>query len=311
MLVIINKQDELINLTVISKAVNKDCKQPGIEWRIIHLFVLSPKRSIEDGGSTRDFFQNLKQYQQDENTNNKLQRYRLFRVNHVDKFDGSPFPEFGEFLEWIAENNIRMEGIRILNMSLLSSTTTTTTKIDFMNASLPKALSRIMPNLCELDLSNTYIRRFRHILLKFSKNCPRLEKVTWNNIPSTNFMRVDPSNNFMRVDGTDMEFSINLREISMDNSVFNHYLQDENEMSDLINHPNTFLFHKCCTKVLERVSIRNAKLAPFLSPDPKDISQDMLIKFIRNVPFSMHWFRSDLTQENIALLQKERPDIEF
>jgi hypothetical protein len=42
-----------------------------------------------------------------------------------------------------------------------------------------------------------------------------------------------------------------------------------------------------------------------------DVTQDMIIKFVRNAPSSLIWFRSDLTKENIHMLQKERPEIEF
>ena len=39
--------------------------------------------------------------------------------------------------------------------------------------------------------------------------------------------------------------------------------------------------------------------------------QNMLIKFVRNAPPSLKWFRSDLTQGNIDMLQSERPGIEL
>jgi hypothetical protein len=69
---------------------------------------------------------------------------------------------------------------------------------------------------------------------------------------------------------------------------------------------NHFIFHRCC-KALERVSIRNARCYRNVLIC---IPQNALIKFVRNVP-SLRWFRSDLTQENIDMLQLERPDIEL
>ena len=41
------------------------------------------------------------------------------------------------------------------------------------------------------------------------------------------------------------------------------------------------------------------------------IPQNALIKFVRNAPSSLRWFRSDLSQENIAMLKKERLGIAF
>ena len=302
-----NKQDELINLTVISKAVNKDCQQAGIEWTIFPLFVLSPIQNIKNGGSMNKFFQNLNQYQQhDENTYNKLQSYRLFRVNNIDKFDSCPFRyNMREFVESIIENDFRMEGIRSLNMSLPQSTattTTTTTMAPTNDSRLPRALLCIMPNLLEIDFSNTSMGA--NILRNFKAgSCPRLEKVTWNNI--------DRISKF-KMTGFHMGYITNLIEIRMDNSNFIYY---DFVMSYLDSHPETFLFHRCGSKVLERVSIQNAKYYPNyynIDDQPKVIPQNALIKFVRNAaPSTLKWFRSDLTQENIDMLHNERPDIEL
>ena len=66
-------------------------------------------------------------------------------------------------------------------------------------------------------------------------------------------------------------------------------------------HRATFLFCHC-SKALERVSIQNMKC------DDEVVPQDVLIKFVRNVP-TLRWFRSDLTIENMNMLNLERPEI--
>merc|ERR1711971_1289145 len=81
-------------------------------------------------------------------------------------------------------------------------------------------------------------------------------------------------------------------------------------MSDFNNHPDKFLFHKCC-KVLERLSIRNAKYSNAYIGSERIIPQDALIKFVRNAPPTLKWFRSDLTKENMDLLRLEQPGIEY
>jgi hypothetical protein len=40
-------------------------------------------------------------------------------------------------------------------------------------------------------------------------------------------------------------------------------------------------------------------------------TQNALIKFVRNAPSSIRWFRSDLTLENMNMLRMERPGIEL
>ena len=87
--------------------------------------------------------------------------------------------------------------------------------------------------------------------------------------------------------------------------------EDEN-LSDLKNSPDLFLFHKCGSTVLERVSIRNAKwYGCFRIEGSIIIPQNALIKFVRNAPKSLRWFRSNLTTENISMLRSERPEIEL
>ena len=74
------------------------------------------------------------------------------------------------------------------------------------------------------------------------------------------------------------------------------------------------MFHYCC-KALERVSIRNMKFRIFWGDDndddDEDFTQNLLIKFVRNAPPTLHWFRSDLTPDNITMLRMERPGIEL
>jgi hypothetical protein len=60
---------------------------------------------------------------------------------------------------------------------------------------------------------------------------------------------------------------------------------------------------------LERVSIKDAHYAHLCS-DSEKVSQATLIEFVRNAP-NLRWFRSDLTAENAAMLQAERPNVTF
>ena len=111
------------------------------------------------------------------------------------------------------------------------------------------------------------------------------------------------SGRFIVVNGINMKDATNLRVLIMDNCTFlvgrNPYY-----LSDLDNHPDAFLFNRCC-KSLERVSIQEAR-----DEFGKTIKQEALVKFVRSVP-TLRWFRCDLHQENIDLLTKEHPDIEF
>lgn len=62
---------------------------------------------------------------------------------------------------------------------------------------------------------------------------------------------------------------------------------------------------------IERVSLVNARYK-CKSGDvvPKPMTQVALIKFVRNCQ-KLRWIRSYLTQQNVSMLQNERPDVTF
>ena len=176
--------DKLIILTLVSKRFHRIIsthEENGTKkWKLTPLFVLRPLKL--NGGNTLNFLHRMNQYQQDDVTNIKLQRYLSFKVNHTDKFDSVPYNELKALL-----NNLRikMKGIRSLNMSLLPSSKALRMNHFSalrMNHSLSRALARIMPNLRELNLSRTHFNIDNNILVYFSLHCPLLEKITWKYI---------------------------------------------------------------------------------------------------------------------------------
>jgi len=275
------KQQELRTLLVISKQFNATCKQPGIE--------LNPLR--HNGGNTFNFLQTMTQYQRNADTNNKLQRYCRIRVHGINKFNNFLH---GAHLELITNNIIRMYGVETLDITIPLSSQT----VVYMTNSLPLAIFRICPNLRAVDFSNVRMRG--SLLRDCSRECHRLEKITWCHIHGCSHINVN---------GEGMESATNLREIIMDASFF-YGRTDLGRMSDLNNHPHFFLFHRCCNQGLERLSIRNAIHAVY-GQSKSSVSQNALIKFVRNVPSTLKWFRSDLTHDNLNMLRLERPDIEL
>ena len=167
--------------------------------------------------------------------------------------------------------------------------------------------SSMLPNLRELDLSNTRHRDDGFGPLRiFFRDCSCLEKLTYNHIDLLTAVTISGYRW--------MDCASKLKELYMDDSVFyDQRLIDR--MSDLENeeHASTFLFNECTSKVLERVSIKNAKYGrdPEQQVDLPAIPQTALIKYVRNAPISLRWFCSDLSDKNITMLQHERPDIEF
>jgi len=201
--------------------------------------------------------------------------------------------------------------------------------------SLLLTLSYILPNIRELDVSNTSMSPT--YFQQFIQRCPLLEKVKWNN----NRARLSAN-------GRQMKSLENLKELCLDNFLLsiddspleyignnrvndNDVDDDDNDddeidevteykaMSTIDAYPDAFLFHKCC-KVIERVSLRNSKC--IIHEDSDDdysyvgdcevkIPQNLLIKFIRNSPPTLKYFRSNLNFANLEMLRLERPEIEF
>jgi hypothetical protein len=282
-------QESLMDLSLVSKQLYNIIKnEPGNLNQIHPVFEVGSR-------STLTFFQNLNEYFLNTETKNKLQSYNIMRFKDVNKtFDGRGA------LNIVLENNVQMNGITTLYLSspLIEAIWT---GCDYLLLKLPKFL----PNLLELVISNVSVP-YAFIRL-FSSQYPLLEKV------NTNYV-VDLS-----LCGFDMQNYKNLKEINMDNAHFKLRLYDDDndKMADLKNHQETFIFHRCCNN-LERVSIRDMVVYAEFDDDEYDdedlmltFTQNLLIKFVRNAPPSLCWFRSDLTQKNITMLQMERPGIEL
>ena len=201
------------------------------------------------------------------------------------------------------------------------------------------AIFRMVPNLQQLDLSN--VDTHSNILQKLSEHCPQIETI------NLNFSTYRNRNLFfVYADGWMLQSMESLKELYFDNCKFIFYdifINDNNEdngdesdndindlpvseynaMSDLNYYPDIMLLGKLRHLPLERLSIRNLNCDGFTTQVrdrngdavsnrlPSAMSQNMLIKFVRNAPSTLVWFRSDLSAANIQMLQSERPGMEF
>ena len=217
-----------------------------------------------------------------------MRRCLHMKVNDAHKFDHVTSKEVKAITK-----DAQMDWILSLNMSL-------PIRIDHWIGEnvLLRGLLLILPNLREIDLSNVS-RSTAETMLPL--HCPHLEKITWNN--STN-------SSLVLLSGHGMSSSNSIKEIIMNDSSFYCTQPEIDQMSDLENHRDTFIFHHC-SKALERVSIRNVKWRSVSTCIIDVVPQDALIKFVRNAPPTLRYFRSDLTQENMTMLRLERPGIEL
>ena len=245
-----------------------------------------------EGRNRKIFAQKLSRHR------NKLQHYHKVKIiGQISEINRRAIKNIDE--------ELRLQGVVALDMSLPVGGASH----DYSDF-LCHRLGLLLPNLRELDLSNTHHHHGPESLRTFFGLCSRLKKITWNNINRLSLVTIGG--------GGWMNCTSKLKEVYMDDSEFydNERELEVDRMSDLENeeHAGIFLFYKCTSKRLKRISIKNAKFGRFARDyivRPVSIPQNALIKYIRNAPASLRWFRSDLSDENITMLQKERPEIEF
>lgn len=301
-------QEEMIDTMLISKQAHSDChpNNPCLEWTITPTLTIGPldkgySDERDDFQRTTRFLRNLHRIQQDETKRRILQNHRKIVLKDT-------YHEFGEENGFFAIRN----GVRGLSpltgiISLDASSKKCPwhgLKTEFDSGYfLLYALSFLTPNLREFDCSADFT--CHGMLFDCMRQWTHLEKITWNCIPKREGIRLDGSNFLLA------SVRSNLREVIMDTAYFvcessaeiermNAQSNDESEASVSKEH----IFHRCFHKHdsrLERLSIRNAT----------PISQNMLMKFVRNAPLTLTWFRSNLSPTNMDTLRSERPGIEF
>ncbi|OEU11666.1 hypothetical protein FRACYDRAFT_244785 [Fragilariopsis cylindrus CCMP1102] len=339
--------DELIDLTVVSKQFYNDCKRPGIEWTIIPTYIINPPsqprmRTRTTKSNFRSLLRKLEYNQNTEHQNQKCNHYKCIKLNCINEYN-----YISIWGSWDAQQNFtyydtddtperRNRGNKlILDLSLPSSSL----MIDYKKQVHPKVVldiisclfrNYIFKNKTTVHTVNLSSIRFSLKIFKHSiihdLYTLQTTKLIWN------YSKCD-------VDISGYQLSSihhTIKEFIMNDTMFLvKNRQEYNNFNDLIDEPNkNYIFQGLCEQPgiyrdkgyqdrckqnginienkhvqLERLSIKNAKVSS-LSQN-RDLPQNALIKFVRNAPKTLKWFHSDLTQGNINMLKKERPDIEF
>ena len=298
----------------------------GMENKLVRIFKLSASKDKNDFGGGRyrvfRFISNMNRYFENVTKTRILQGFQHWKVQDVEEFADDRYDVHisNDELERLTQN-ICFTGIVSLDMSLPLPI-----KLHHCRT-LHRAISFMVPNLQQLDLSLTTTINYPSMLKNFAVRCPRLEIIRWN--CSTGIFAIDAG-------GDHLQSMNNLKELYLDNCYFrfDHEILIDGEegingdgdidgdddngvtefeaMADSNNHPNLFLFHRLCDKPLERISIGNARHRhPNAADNKHTVPQQILMKFVRNAPSTLVWFRSDLAATNIRILQSERPGIEF
>jgi hypothetical protein len=156
-------------------------------------------------------------------------------------------------------------------------------------------LAAALPNVRELDLSGW---NYAYVLMFVAARFASLERL------------VLPGSHDVESNGNRLHLCHNLRDLNMDGACFISLWSEGRIGADLERTYKDTLFSYRPLE-LERVSIKGATYKYAGSDDePLSIPQRRLIDFARRAA-SLRWLRSDLTPENVAMLKRERPDVEF
>lgn len=239
---------------------------------VVPLLQISPSKNIARLGRTARLVEQLHL------NRDKLQHYHEIKFINGQKFDWTRHHS-----HLVVERfalSFQLNGVIYLDMPSFIP--------DVLNIgsddSFPRILRNILPNLREINLSNTSFDY--EVFLDFPQKCMHLNKITWNNI------RYDSN---VSITGEDMRYENNLTQICMDDSIFRagFYCKWMSNLED-VKYSTIYPFHALMSSVLERVSIRNARWFPRKYPSKKietfNIQQNALIKFVRNAPKSLRWF---------------------
>jgi hypothetical protein len=194
--------------------------------------------------------------------------------------------------EW--PNLFRLPHVLALDLSFPSDARREDTTLEVC---IPVHLAMALPHLREIDLSSACVPE--GALSWFAMCCVYLEKVTWNHHQENRIMS-----------GRALVACRRLTEIHMDDSVF-LYASELPAIQAEGGDVGDYDILSACNRSLERVSIMNPTCSPFLGQGPTHMSlRNGLINFVRNTS-TLVWFRSDLSPEDVAMLQVVRPNVTF
>lgn len=223
-----------------------------------------------------------------------------------EKFAGNRTHLRIEGFTWLSHASLTLVNARG-NPAILNGVTSLDLSIDpYANARRVKyiplrTLARMLPNLEAINLSNveTKFGSEEDCLPQFFEHCSDLRVLTWKGGDSN-------------IDwyGINLRNSSNLTELYIDGAHLLSTAKARRRAQRLTRgHHGISLFCLCRNPGLERVSILDVT-TDYNIDGPQHLKQTTLIKFVRNTP-TLAWLRSDLTDENIAMLQKERPGTTF
>jgi hypothetical protein len=188
-------------------------------------------------------------------------------------------------------------------------------------------LSRALPNVLTVHFSGIiplckgWSNGPADLASRLYMNFPKLESFCWDGSGWGDWGN-ERSTNRLSMDGSEFENCGNLRQLYLDRSRFSPPYNSQPWARDSVYEGYDRRFY-WFSKVedLTYLSIRSAWYTVEVEEEDEDgypyddwidvpITQGMLMKMVRLTP-TLRWLRSDLTDENVEILRRERPDVTF
>lgn len=215
-----------------------------------------------------------------------------FKLKNLDNFKHNTAMK--DIKRRARSSSVKLPGVKSLDVSFPPHTSNRRRPV---KNSTMKALALILPNLESIDLS--YMQVTQTAVSAFCQQCPNLKSITWRG-----------STDNLLIGGEDFKSANNLKDLNLDNSVLYHGDIPLSHFGD----DSAYARGGWCMLVqcrrLERLSIKGISATLFRG-SPQAVSNDVIAKYVRHAPPTLRWLRSDLSQDYVAMLKQERPEITF
>jgi hypothetical protein len=286
--------ENLASTAQVSRNLCEACRHPSLPQTHTAMVTCGTKK-LQEGNTFVSLLKMLVSMQKSGKFS-QFTKLKLINVSLLDKISLKKVPKIAP--------RLRLRDVTALDLSGTEDQLPSTQSLE---CKWVKALLFIMPNIREIDFSNGPFQRVVYKLLpEVGKRCKCLERITWNGQHDSTML---VACHFFRT-------LQNLKELYIDNAIWIGSGRQQESPESFYAEADCILMG--CNSKLERVSLKNAqdrtsiydRITRRWSYPEAPLAQSALVKFVRMTP-NLRWFRSDLTSENLTLLQTERPEITF
>jgi F-box domain len=296
-------EDDLGELSMVSRQCRDACKDPALPQTRRAVIRCDP-----DSGNRYHYLHPLGAalLKVPTKTNGYKKSYTIFqeRFTHFKIENPSAVPKIMNREAKPIMSSLTMAHVTHLDLSSSERSRGGKTRQGFplVAPSITKLMHHIVPEIQVLDLSHNQVSTAT--VADASRNYKKLETI-----------RLVGGLLASSITGMDLKQCESLKELYLDHTLVTASAKEEKDIFENADEEQACPF-SYCLRNLERVSLKGCLYFNMTAKAEdhaihgKPFSQVGLIKFVRKAT-NLQWFHSDLTAENVEMLQAERPDVVF